>query len=168
MDSRVFKCDFIMTTARDVSIDILKGFAIFSVILLHSWDSSFLLRIGAPYHISQAVPIFIIISGFNGINSYVREKRTSLAQCYATIPRRMMRLLIPYSMILMFEYLYIIFINFFISKNASIIEAFSHKEQIYTFIHSVYSIPNVFSFVVTGGFGPGSFFIPILLPLIIV
>ena len=58
-----------MERYRSVQIDILKGLAIISVILLHSWDASFLLRIGAPYYISQAVPIFIIIAAYNGVCS---------------------------------------------------------------------------------------------------
>jgi len=154
---------------RSVQIDILKGLAIISVILLHSWDTSFLLRIGAPYYISQAVPIFISIAAYNGVNSYVRANATTLVQCYNNISRRLNRLVYPYCVVFSIEYLFILFANLFLENNAGMLASITGKplEQIHAFIHASYSYPHVFVFIVTGGYGPGSFFIPVLIPLIL-
>ena len=157
-----------MERERSTKIDILKGLAIISVILLHSWDKPLLLWIGAPYLISQAVPIFIIIASYNGVSSYTRSNATTLVQCYNNIPRRLSRLLWPYLTILMIEYLFIFFVNLFKRNIVMALALITGKssDQIQTFIQATYSNPHVISFIVTGGYGPGSFFIPVLIPLL--
>lgn len=159
-----------MEKGHNLAIDILKGLAIISVILMHSWDRLFLLRLGAPYHILQAVPIFIIIAAFNGVNSYIRADAVTLIQCYNNIIRRFNRLIWPYFIFLVTEYLFIVFINIINYRYVEILSEITgvSPDRISTYIHSVYGFPQVFSFVVTGGYGPGSFFIPVLMPLIFV
>lgn len=46
-------------------IDILKGLAIIAVILLHSLNRQELMQSFAVFHIWQAVPVFMVIMGFN-------------------------------------------------------------------------------------------------------
>ena len=46
-------------------IDILKGLAIVAVILLHSLSKQELMQSFAVFHIWQAVPVFMVIMGFN-------------------------------------------------------------------------------------------------------
>jgi hypothetical protein len=158
-----------MTLERDHSapVDMLKGLAIISVILLHSWNDSFLLQIGAPYYIGQAVPIFIIIAAYNGVNSYIRTNSITLIQCYSSIPRRMSRLLWLHLSFLIIEYLFILFIAFFKNDIFTTLVSITGKspDRIQAVI-ATYSIPNLFSFIVTGGYGFGSFFVPVLIPLI--
>ncbi|MDD4651102.1 MAG: acyltransferase family protein [Methanothrix sp.] len=158
------------TRDRSVPIDILKGLAIISVILLHSWDSSTLLRLGAPYYISQAVPIFIIISGYNGVKSYLRAGATTFGQCYNNTPRRLSRLIYPYSIILAIEILFILFVNLFENNIAGMLASVTGRplEHIHTVIHEYYGDPHIFTSVITGGYGPGSFFVPVLIPLVII
>jgi peptidoglycan/LPS O-acetylase OafA/YrhL len=160
-----------MEKSRSVPIDILKGLAIISVILLHSWAGRpFLAWIGAAYYISQAVPIFIIIAAYNGVNSYIRADAITLKQCYNNITLRLNRLLWPYCITLIIEYSFIVFINFISYKYVGLFSAIAgvSPDRIQTYIHSRFSYPQVFSFVVTGGFGPGNYFIPVLILLIFV
>ena len=58
---------------RSINIDVIKGLGILSVILLHTFNTEYLLKIGAPFYIWQAVPVFIILQGFNLTNSYKRR-----------------------------------------------------------------------------------------------
>jgi hypothetical protein len=131
---------------RSVPIDMLKSLAIISVLLIHS--GVVMGRFGSPYYIDQAVPIFIIIAAYNGVNSYVRANATTLVQCYYNIPRRFNRVILPYFAVLIIEYLRILVANLLMGKN--------------------YSYPDVFLFILTGGYGPGGFFIPVLLSLILI
>jgi peptidoglycan/LPS O-acetylase OafA/YrhL len=135
-----------------VPIDILKGLAIICVILLHSWDKPFLLQIGAPYYISQAVSIFIIVAAYNGVNSYARVNATTLAECLNNMPRRLKRLILPYCVVFIIE----CFIIIFVKSNAELLASITSKPLI------------AFFFIATGGYGPGSFFIPVLIPLIFI
>ena len=148
------------STARCTPIDLLKGLAIISVILLHSWDNSFLLRIGAPYYISQSVPIFIIIAAYNGVDSYFRANANTLIQCYYITHRRFNRLFLPYCIYLIIDYSIIILMNkqVFI-KNETMFASIADKMPAL--------IMNVLSFFVTGGYGAGSYFVPVLVQLIL-
>ncbi len=151
-----------MDTTRYVPIDTLKGLAIISVILLHSWDKPILLQIGAPFHIWQAVPIFIILSAYNGVNSYTKADTASLHYFCKNIFRRFKRLLGPYCIVLTIELLFIWCINLFMSL-------FAHNTttEYSEHIQSFYRFPDVFIFIISGGYGPGSYFVPILIPLIL-
>lgn len=84
--------------SRIPQIDILKAFAIIAVILLHALPENFFLSIGSPYHLWQAVPIFVVIAGFTSAYALLRYGSISLKQCYdiSVIIRRYKRLLIPF------------------------------------------------------------------------
>ena len=56
-------------------IDFLKAVAIFCVIILHTLPKKVLIDTKSFLHLSQAVPIFLIILGFNKRLSIVRKKR---------------------------------------------------------------------------------------------
>ncbi len=62
---------------RITQLDLIKGLAIISVVLLHSIPSPVQLYILAPFHITQAVPIFLIVMGITtGIYFYRRKVLT--------------------------------------------------------------------------------------------
>lgn len=83
---------------RSINIDAIKGLGILSVILLHTFHTELLLKIGAPFHIWQAVPVFIILQGLNLANSYKRRGYETLKDFndkqYHL--RRIQRLIFPY------------------------------------------------------------------------
>ncbi|MBM6615727.1 hypothetical protein JTF06_12615 [Desemzia sp. RIT804] len=64
------------------NIDVMKGIAIIFVILIHSFNDETLHKIGGPFYLLQAVPLFLIISGYNQAQSYNRHSIKSLAEFY--------------------------------------------------------------------------------------
>ncbi len=141
-------------------IDILKGLAIISVVLIHTWSDRILLAIGAPFHIWQAVPVFILLSAFTGTYALVTYGKKTLAQSYdiSILIRRLKRILVPYLVIWICQILIIIYI--ILSKNPNI--------AVYTvnYFNSLGFdlILNFFS----GGQGPGNYFIPVILQQILI
>jgi peptidoglycan/LPS O-acetylase OafA/YrhL len=79
-------------------IDLLKGLAIISVILIHTLSIDLLLTTGAPFHIWQAVPVFIILAGFTGAASLRRAGAADLTAAYdhRILLRRFTRILVPF------------------------------------------------------------------------
>lgn len=136
---------------RSVNIDVLKGLAIISVILLHTYDGFLLLGIGAPLHIWQAVPVFMILQGYNNTNSYLRRGFRELED-FLNIKyfmKKFNRLLFPYIVFFILQTIFLKITDPVYFSSISIIERF-----------------------LTGGRGPGSYFVPLsiqtqlLLPLI--
>jgi peptidoglycan/LPS O-acetylase OafA/YrhL len=77
-------------------IDVAKGLAIISVILLHSLELRFLQGAYAAFHISQAVPLFMILMGLNlGLASAGRTQHFSGLYTRLYFQRRVDRLLVP-------------------------------------------------------------------------
>jgi len=128
-------------------IDILKAFAIITVVLLHTFLEGFFLRFGSPYYLWHAIPIFIVIAGFTGAYAYKRYGSTTLKQCYdpLLIIGRFKRLLIPFFLCWIIE----IIIVYNISTDR---------------LDLVSVIPNF----MTGGFGYGAYFIPVILQSILI
>ncbi|MCC9167068.1 acyltransferase family protein [Pontibacter harenae] len=62
-------------------IDILKGLAILSVLLLHSLERDELLSSFSIFHIWQAVPIFLVLMGFN-LGMSTNGKHFQLTELY--------------------------------------------------------------------------------------
>lgn len=85
---------------RDYNIDIIKALAIISVILLHtlSWQHRYL--IGGPFHIWQAVPVFMLMVGYNFAFSTQAKGHTQLNELYQwpVIKRRLKRIILPFLM----------------------------------------------------------------------
>lgn len=131
---------------RNRSVDIIKGLAIIFVIILHSLSTNTLLHIGAPFLVWQAVPIFMILAGYNGVNSYLNREINDISSAYSKklLTKRYIRLLKPFVLIWIFE----------VALNLIMHNSISIKGAIFSFI--------------TGGWGPGSYFIPIMLQHVIV
>lgn len=127
MNSRVQK--------RDHEIDFLKGIAILFVVLTHSIPKgSRDVALGCLY-IGQAVPMFMILSGFNSRLSW-EHKRLSLKDSYGIglLRNKTLRLLVPLGYIVL-------------------VQAF--------FLWFVRDVPFVVvgrQFIKQGGWGPGSYF----------
>ena len=88
---------------RNYNIDVLKGLAILSVILLHTLPWSIRFRVGAPYHIWQAVPIFMVLVGYNFAKSAQVKGRESLGQLYQgkLIWRRLVKIIQPFVLVML-------------------------------------------------------------------
>ena len=126
---------------RNYNIDIIKGIAIIAVILIHSLADELLLAILSPFYIWQAVPIFILLAGYNTADSFQRRGYVSLNQFY-NIPflySKVERLVYPF----LFIWIIQVIVHFLM------LNGLSFK----TLVASLF----------TGGWGPGSYFILIII-----
>lgn len=100
------------------TIDIIKGLAILFVIVIHSFTNKTLLSFGAPFYIQQAVPLFLIITGYNHTMSYERKGIESLAVLYQPdlLFKKLKRILLP----ALVAYLFQIIIAPFIGREANV------------------------------------------------
>lgn len=127
---------------RVVEIDLLKGLAIISVIIIHTWYQPILYGIGAPFSIGQAVPVLILIAGFTSAYAYLRYDAKTIRECYepSLITRRLRRIIQPFVLIWIIQILIAVLL----------------LGQSYTILSLVINF-------VSGGNGPGSFFIPLII-----
>lgn len=121
--------------------------AIISVILLHSLPSPVQDLIGGPFHILQAVPVFLILLGYNGVNSFSRQEVVSFWDCYklSIVKSRLGRIVWPFVVVFIIELL---------------LATFTKKEEI--------SLTQMILLFITGGLGPGSYFFPLMIQHIII
>lgn len=126
---------------RNYNIDIIKALAIISVILIHGLSNDSLYTILAPYYIWQTVPVFMILMGYNATNSYLRKDYTKLSDIFSHhyLMNKAKRILLPFSFIWLLQVL----IQFFYFDNRN--------------------IPELLLAFLDGGYGPGSYFIPLIL-----
>ena len=134
---------------RDQRIDFIKGLAIISVIILHSFNESTLLAIGSPFTLGQAVPVFMMIAAYNSTLSCLRKGVITLKAYYEKelISKALRRILVPFCFVLILQVL----INYlFISRN------------------HVMSVRELTLLFLKGGWGPGSYFVPVFLQHILI
>ncbi|SEK94046.1 Surface polysaccharide O-acyltransferase, integral membrane enzyme [Carnobacterium iners] len=100
------------------TIDVMKGLAILFVIFIHSLTNQTVLDIGGPFYILQAVPLFLVIAGFNNTMSYERHHSETLIDLYQPILllKKLNRILLP----AVLAYLFQLVIGPFIGEEASI------------------------------------------------
>ena len=135
---------------RNYNIDIIKGLAIVAVILIHSLTDEMLLAILSPFYIWQAVPVFLLLAGYNTAESFQRRGYVSLDQFYnfSFLYSKVERLVYPFLFIWILQ----------VIAHYLILDGLSFT----TLVTSLF----------TGGWGPGSYFIlviiqaTLLLPLI--
>lgn len=129
----------------NASIDFLKCLCIVSVIVLHSLTLAQKKSIGDAYYLLQAVPLFIIISGYNFTNSYL-HKNISIREAYKkeNLKPKIVRILFPFLIMYIIQVLIIVFIRK---------ENLTFNQYIIAFMQ--------------GGWGPGSYYVPLMLQLIL-
>jgi peptidoglycan/LPS O-acetylase OafA/YrhL len=132
---------------RDIRLDILKMFSIVSVILIHTFTEIQKMEIFAYFNIIQAVPIFLIITGYNLTNSYQNKGICNLRECYSykNIYHRLSGIIIPFIIIFIIEML------------------IATRYKLYGF-----SITNIFKLFIEGGNGPGSYYIPLIIEVMLI
>lgn len=132
-------------------IDLLKGFAILSVIYLHSGFSGEVSKaVLAPFLFNLAVPIFMIVSGFTYSFSLSKndDSKSVLKSYYSfhNLYKKLIRILPCYLIIF-------------------IIEIIADPME----FTGVKSIAKFFYYLFTGGYVfPGSYYIPVLIQLILI
>lgn len=128
-------------SGRLASLDILKGFAIISVVIMHTWFLPVLYLVGAPFYIGQAVPILILVAGYTSAWSFLRYGSRTAAECYAPplVKRRLERILVP-------------FLGIWVVQVAAAV----------IILGASWTLPALIINLVTGGNGPGSYFIPVI------
>ena len=139
-------------------IDILKGLAILSVILMHTYSEKLLAAVGAPFYLFQAVPVFLLLAAFNNAQSLALLKKASLAQCYdiAIILRRMKRLMVSYTVIWIIQLVLVFWVL------ASLIDLKVQNPN-----HFFYSgVDTAILNFLCGANGPGNYFIPLIVQFI--
>ena len=83
------------------AIERIKLFGIIAVILLHAIPRPWLNKIYAPYHIWQAVPVFMVLAGVTATLSEIRSgsQFVSFGYFLASFFRKARRILIPFTVI---------------------------------------------------------------------
>jgi hypothetical protein len=145
--------------SRITQVDLLKGFAIIAVILIHTFSINLLTVIGAPFHIWQAVPVFLLLAAFTGALSYHRLNKIFLLNCYdpAVLYKRFGRILMPFVIIWIIQVIIILYLW------PSKLPLYSENSYL------VYSgISGIITFFFTWASGPGNYFVPLILTQILV
>lgn len=90
---------------RIQEIDVLKGMAIIAVIILHAIPQDTLLALGSPFTFEQAVPVFMVLMGFNSTMSFERKGMPKLNQLYSRkfLTPKLKRVLIPFLIVFVIE-----------------------------------------------------------------
>lgn len=139
---------------RIMAIDYLKSIAVILVILTHALSKQQRLRIGGPFWISMAVPIFMILSGFTNSLSADKNNIYSTKQYFKKeqLLSELSKILIPYLVIILLEIMLGGFQRIFFEVGPFM--SFGLKEFIV--------------FVLTGGTTPGSYYVLILLQFVVI
>ncbi len=128
-----------MVKERKSGIDVIKVFAIIAVILLHSLPVYAKLKLFACFHIWQAVPLFMVIAGYNLTASFQRRGLLRFKnQLCNVLDRLLYRIVIPFLIIWMIQ---IALISIVKPQNLG--------------------LKRCFASILAGGYGPGSYFIPV-------
>ena len=139
-------------------VDLLKGLAIISVILIHTFPDELLALIGAPFYLWQAVPVFLLLAAFTGSLVYTSRNRKNLSDLYdpSLLARRFRRILLPFSLIWVIQ---VVVILYLLPGDLSL-----HTRYVTLFASG---IPGIAANFFSGGSGPGNYFIPVILQQIL-
>jgi peptidoglycan/LPS O-acetylase OafA/YrhL len=129
---------------RLMAIDYLKAAAIIFVILDHILSKRMTENIWGPFWIDMAVPIFMILSGFTYSMSADRHGISSIREYFNWKPMsaKLSRLLFPYAVTVALE--------------VALFTLFKPK-----------TLGALIKGIATGGWGPGSYYFPMLIQLLI-
>lgn len=92
---------------RLLQIDVIKGLSILAVIVTHTFAAEDLLASWAVFHVWLAVPVFIVVAGYNSFASFAKTGETHVGSLFtwSYVRRRLVRLLAPFAVIWMMSYL---------------------------------------------------------------
>lgn len=132
---------------RDPNIDMVKGLAILSIVLKHSLDPDTARFLPLGLTVFRALPVFMVLVGFNGARSYMRRGWTRIGQCYDLryLWKKMIRIIRPFLVVFIFE---AIFATFIVTGRGE-------------------TWGTVAKAFISGGWGPGSYFIPVVIQLLL-
>ena len=126
---------------RITYLDTVKGFAILSVVLLHLSTDEVLLKTLAPWHIWQAMPLFLMVAGITAAMVW-KKYQGNLASYYRDLPPKILTLYIPYAAATVIYYM--------VTTGQSL------------------SIDLFFNTMIMGYLGPGGYFVPLIITHLIV
>ena len=129
---------------RNYSIDFLKAVCIIFVVLAHSVPLEYQKYVGRPFTIIQAVPIFLLITGYNfSESSFVSNRYSDIFSVFRYGLTRIKKLLLP-------------FVILFIT------------EALFMLIKYNYNFRAILKLFIGGGVGPGSYFVPVMIQTLLV
>ena len=114
----------------------------FVVLTHYFWTEQQWLQLLFPFWIDMAVPVFMILSGFVFAKSFQKSAIHTFRQGYQihTVIKRIIRFTVPYVVIIFIEQIWLI--------------AFQNQS---------FSIRAVAKSFIPGGYGPGSYYYPVLI-----
>ena len=141
-----------MHTKRNRTIDVFKGILILVVLILHYPvdRSGIAMKAIYAFGLEFAVPCFMFLSGYVQAKSMCRHEIRTFEAAYACplITGKLLRFLLPY-------------VFFFIAS-----QVFFRVSGMYTVGIVEYGLLALFFEFLTGGHGPGSYYVPLLFQLI--
>lgn len=128
-------------------LDLYKGICILFIIFTHHrWSAEQRLEYLFPFWIDMAVPVFMVITGYVSAMSFHR-RQTVLSDAYR--PREILvkwlRFIIPFTPVYLSEVL------------VYCVAMGKH-----------YDLPTLFKDYITGGYGPGSYYFPVMLQIVLI
>lgn len=134
---------------RLYTLDVLKGLAILFVIVTHlGWEDTDRLRLGFPFWIEMAVPIFMLITGYVQAASYVRSGGITRTSLKDKIRKSLIRYTVPYVLTYGLELLFFVAYTFYTAKTIT-------AANVWDFFLKFFQ----------GGWGPGSYYYPVLVQI---
>ena len=129
---------------RKLSVDILKAVCAVWVILLHTIYGNWYDKLGMVFWAQMAVPIFMMLSGYTYTSSIRKKEIVGPIQWFSfdNMAPKIRRILIPYSMMFIAEV---------------ILQSLTKSAK----------MNSIFAFL-TGGWGPGAYYIPLLFQLLLI
>lgn len=126
------------------NLDVYKGICILFIILTHfNWNESQRLRMGFPFWVDMAVPIFMVISGYVYAlldNGLALKEQYSIRR----ISSKWLRFIVPFFVVYLLEILVHILLR----------DKITASYLVYGFI--------------SGGEGPGSYYTPVMVQFILI
>lgn len=139
---------------RNQTLDALKGICIIFVVITHfHWADDMRLRLGFPFIIDMAVPVFMLISGYVYAASYERNNISTVMQGWGIkrLTKSFLRYTIPYLACFGVEVILSCIKNGIVHAGGANV-----------------GVKSILLALITGGWGPGSYYYPILLQLLLV
>ena len=136
---------------RNHFIDLLKGICIIFVIVTHfSWTDEEKLQYYFPFWLNMAVPLFMIVSGYVYAFSFRKHKIEKICDAYApkSLVSKAVRYTVPFAIAYLIEILYMVKTGRFVADEDVLL--------------------NLTSDFMVGGYGPGSYYYPLMIQFIFV